>query len=192
MSIKLNHEYFIDNFKILNDYINEFTLLVKNKKIIKFIPYSAFSIHSNITSDLVYTTDEQNYLVFEDNSILVFNYNIFSMISISFTNYENLNAVEKKIIDTENSFDLDFYNQTIIDYELNHFKDEYIINPATDETRPNGGDYFKELIFHLSNNKKICICPEHIESDGYCSIWMENNNLKGIFNGDSHQPWWNQ
>ena len=80
--------------------------------------------------------------------------------------------------------------KTIIDYELNHFTDEYIINPSDDQTRPEGGDYFKEIIFHLDNEKKLCICPQNAETDGYCDIWMEIGNNKNEFNGENHQVWW--
>ena len=94
------------------------------------------------------------------------------------------------IIKDANLFDFDCYGEYIVDYELNRFSDEYIIDPVYDTTRPDGGDYFKEIIFHLSNKKKICICAENAEADGYCDIWMENNDMYGVFNGESHKTWW--
>ena len=141
--------------------------LLKNKKIKAFIPTGTLLwFENNKFTDKIYVTDEPNYLIFDDDMVLIFNYNCFSMI------------------------DIDCYDVSIVDYELNKFTDEYIINPSTDETRPVGGNYFKEIIFHLSNEKKICICAEDAESDGYCDIWMENNNLKEIFYGQLHEVWW--
>ena len=191
MKIREDHKYYIDEYKTFNEFIKEFVFLVKDKKIKKFIPSSGLSWCKRDYSDKIYDTDMPNYLMFEDNTILVFDYNVFSMIDILYTSYECLNKNQKEIIDNQESFEIDCYGETIVDYELNKFSDEYIIEPSGDTIRPEGGDYFKELIFHLSNNKKICICAENAETDGYCNIWMENDNLRGVFNGDPHKAWWN-
>lgn len=191
MKIIEDHKYYIDEYKTFNEYIKEFIIMIRDKNIIKFIPTSGLVWRQRAYSDKVYDTDLPNYLVFEDNTILVFDYNVFSMIDIKLTSYECLNKDEKEIIDNQESFDFDCYGETIVDYELNRFEDEYIIEPSGDTIRPAGGDYFKELIFHLSNSKKICICAENAETDGYCDIWMENDNLREIFNGEPHKAWWN-
>lgn len=191
MQIRENHKYYIDEYKTFNEYIEEFVSVVKNKKIKSFIPLSALSWSENQDYALkVYDTDETNYLIFEDGIVLKFDYSCFSMIDIELTNLNTLKDSELEELRNRNNFDFDCYGVTITDYELNKFNDEYIINASSDTIRPEGGDYFKELIFHLSNGKKICICAENSESDGYCNIWMEDNNLKGIFNGQPHKAWW--
>lgn len=191
MKIIQGRNYYIDEYNTFNKYIKEFLSIIKDKKIKSFIPMSGLSWteHKSFASK-VYDTDQFNYLVFDDDIVLKFDYNWFSMIDIEVTNLKDLTASELEVIQTGENFDFDCYGETIIDYELNRFSDEYIIEPSSNKTRPDGGDYFKEIIFHLSNDKKICICPENAESDGYCNIWMENNNLKGIFNGEEHKVWW--
>ncbi len=191
MNIEFNHEYYFDEYKEFNEFIKSFISIVRDKKIKSFIPFSGLT-WSELCSftDKLYMTDDFNYLIFDDGTTLIFEYNFFSMISIKVTHISELADKEKETPKVVGSFDFDCYGSSIVDYELNSFHDEYIINPSTGETRPSGGDYFKELILHLSNGKKICICAENAESDGYCDIWMENNSLKGIFNGLSHKVWW--
>ena len=64
-------------------------------------------------------------------------------------------------------------NTRIEGYEIEKFSEEYEINPSTGTTRPKGGDYFKKITFKLSNGKKLCICAEDVEVDGYCEIAIE-------------------
>lgn len=191
MNIELNHEYYFEEYKEFNDFIKNFISIVKDKKIKSFSSFSGltWSEHCNFT-DKLYMTDDFNYLIFDDGTTLAFKYNFFSMISIKVTHISELTDSEKEILKVVGNFDFDCYGSSIVDYELNRFHDEYMINPSTNETRPSKGDYFKELIFYLNNDKKICICPENAESDGYCDIWMENNSLKGVFNGQPHRVWW--
>lgn len=192
MKIVEDREYYIDEYSTFNEFLKSFLELIKNKKIKKFISSSAlsWSTHYDFASK-VYDTDLPNYLIFEDDMVLKFDYNFFSMIYIKYTHIKCLRDSEQKDIERDDNFEIDCYGKTIIDYELNKFSDEYIIEPSADITRPEGGDYFKEIIFHLDNNKKICICAENAETDGYCNIWMEENNFKGIFNGEPHKAWWN-
>lgn len=188
----MNRKYFIDEFTTFDIFLNEFLKLVKDSRIKSFIPMSGLSWSENCNyAAKLYDTDQPNYLIFENNIVLIFDYNFFSMINIEITNFSDLSKSVKTAVKTSDKFDFDCYNETIIDYELNRFSDEYIIDPSSDEVRPNGGDYFKEIVFHLSNNKKLCICAQNGESDGYCDIWMENDNLKGIFHGNPHIAWWN-
>lgn len=194
MTIRRNHKYYIDEYKTFNEYLKEFMNIVKDKKIKSFIPFSGLSwtTHSKF-ADKVYDTDDVNYLIFDDNTILKFNYNWFSMIDIELTQLDSLREAEIKGLEErkDEQFDFDCYGETIVDFELNRFNDEYIIEPSSDTIRPEVGDYFKEIIFHLSNGKKICICAENAEFDGYCDIWLENNSSKGVFNGAPHKAWWN-
>ena len=188
MKIKRTYDYYFDEYNSFNEFLKEFLRIIKDKNIKLFISTGALLwFENNKFTDKIYVTDEPNYLIFDDDTVLIFNYNLFSMIDIKVSNLKDLSISEIK---NKNNFDFDCYDVSIVEYELNKFTDEYIINPATDETRSAGGSYFKEIIFHLSNEKKICICAEDAESDGYCDIWMENNNLKEIFNDQLHEVWW--
>ena len=192
MELRIDHNYYITDYKQMNEYMIEFMRLVKDKKIVKIISSSGLSWYERSEPrGKVYNTDAQNYIVFEDNTVLKFDYRWFSLIDIRLTEVECLHKNEQEwFVNSDMLLDLDYANSTIIDYELNHFTDEYIINPSDDQTRPEGGDYFKEIIFHLDNEKKLCICPQNAETDGYCDIWMENGNNKNEFNGENHQVWW--
>lgn len=193
MKIKENHKYYIDEYKTFNEYIKEVLEKIKDKKIKSFVSLSGLYWTEQLDfAEKVYDTDAENYLIFDDDTILKFNYNCFSMIYIELTNKGYLSKTEIEDLKDAENFEMDCYGTTIVDYELNRFNDEYIIEPSSDTVRPEGGDYFKEIIFHLSNRKKLCICAENAESDGYCNIWLENNNLKGIFNGQPHKAWWNE
>ena len=102
----------------------------------------------------MYSTDDDNYIMFENNMVLKFSYKFFSIIYMSYMDIKEV---------TENAnfiLDLDIKNTKIIDYELERFNDAYIINPSEDSMRLEGGDYFKEIVFHLNNNKKLCIYAE--------------------------------
>ena len=191
--IRKNCQYYIDEFKTMNEFIKEFLTIIKDKKIKAFISTDSLCwTEKCVFADKVYDTAGDNYLIFEDDTILKFGYNFFSMIYIELTDFNSLSDKEVEAINIckNNQFDFDCYDKTIVDYELNNFSDEYIIEPSNDITRPEGGDYFKEIIFHLSNKKKICFCAENAELDGYCDIWMENNDSYGVFNGGDHKTRW--
>lgn len=193
LMIRRNHQYYIDEFKTMNEFIKEFLIIIKDKKIKSFISIDSLCWTENRSfADKVYDTDGDNYLIFDDDTILKFSYNFFSMIYVELTDVNSLNVKDAKAINLSknNQFEFDCYGEAIVDYELNNFSDEYIIDPSYDTTRPEGGDYFKEIIFHLSNKKKLCICAENAEVDGYCNIWMENNDSYGVFNGEVHKTWW--
>lgn len=193
MKIRPDWPYYIDEYKTLKIFLEKILKQVKNNKIIKIVSNSGISWSKSYDfSDNVYTTENFNYIVFDDESVIKFRYNFFSIIDIWFTSIKYLKDEEIEVINNSDLLlELDCVEQKIVDLEINRFEDEYIIEPSSDTIRPAGGDYFKEIIFHLSNNKKLCICAENAESDGYCNIWIENNNLKGVFNGQNHIAWWN-
>lgn len=192
MKIKENYKYYIDEYKTFNEFVNELLIKIKDKKIKSFVSLCGLYWTEQLDfAEKVYDTDAENYIIFEDDTVLKFQYNWFSMIDIELTHKDCFKKTELESLKDLENFDLDCYGTTIVDYELNRFCDEYIIEPSSDTIRPEGGDYFKEIIFHLSNGKKLCICAENAESDGYCNIWLENNSLKGVFNGQPHKAWWN-
>lgn len=190
MKIIKDHRYYIDEYKTLKNFIDSLIELLNNKKIKGIFAQSKNSFKTKFT-DRVYSICDYNYIVFDDNTVIKFKYNFFSMMYVYYTDTKLLRNEDLQIINDEVcKLELDYSNSYIIDYEIERFLDEYIINPRDDVTRPEGGDYFKEIIFHLSNNKKLCICAENAEFDGYCDIWIENDNLKGIYNSASHKVWW--
>ena len=81
---------------------------------------------------------------------------------------------EEKELSEVCRYKLNIEDTKIVDYELESFHDEYEINPSTGETRPEGGDYFKQISFILDNDNKLCICAEDSEVDGYCDTWVEH------------------
>jgi len=195
MKIKEDHRYYIDEYKSLKAFIEELMKLIKDKKISYMYNSNGISSGSTSYTDKEYMVDGSTYIVFDDDTVIEFSYDFFSMLYITYTKKKNI--PDRDIIDLSNEtkkllciLDLDYTDCKIKDYEIESFSDEYIIDPRDDMTRPKGGDYFKEIVFHLSNNKKLCICAENAEFDGYCDIWVENNTLKGVFNGKPHKVWW--
>ena len=189
MKIELNKVYYFDVFEDLQQYLSSLLKLF-NDAGIKYICSDGGVVYYGNQSftDKLYSVTDTNYIVFDNDKGLQFSYNFFSMIDVAYIDSER---ICNKVVDNEGIIlDLDVTGSKIVDFEIERFSDEYIINPSTDATRPAGGDYFKEIVFHLDNNKKICICAENAEFDGYCDIWVENNCLMEMFNGQSHKVWW--
>ena len=61
----------------------------------------------------------------------------------------------------------------LVDFEIIKFSEEYEINPSTEETRPAGGDYYREIIFKLDNGKTLTIVAQDSLSDGYMDIFIK-------------------
>ena len=59
----------------------------------------------------------------------------------------------------------------IVDITVQRFSEEFEINGATGETRPEGGDYFKAITVHLEGGKQFHICGEDAIIDGYMVVW---------------------
>lgn len=194
MEIMKNHEYYIDEFKTLKIFIEKLFNEIKNKKI-EYIYTLGGTTGGVVKEYSAYDASDYVYVVFDDDSVIKFQYNFFSMMYITYTDLDSLREEEKMNLSDDREvllckLNLEYDKSKIVDYEIEQFSDEYIIEPSSDMTRPEGGDYFKEIIFHLDNDKKLCICAQNAEFDGYCDVWVENNSLKGIFNGQSHTVWW--
>ena len=81
MKIKRNYEYYFDEYNSFNEFLKDFLHIIKNKKIKAFIPTGALLwFENNKFTDKIYVTDEPNYLIFDDDIVLIFNYNWFSII----------------------------------------------------------------------------------------------------------------
>ena len=59
----------------------------------------------------------------------------------------------------------------IVDVTVQRFAEEFEINGATGETRPEGGDYFKVITVHLEGGRQFYICGEDAIVDGYMVVW---------------------
>lgn len=59
----------------------------------------------------------------------------------------------------------------IADIEVERFSSAFEINPCTEETRPEGGDYFRTITVHLDNGTKFYISGMSAVYDGYLSVW---------------------
>ena len=67
--------------------------------------------------------------------------------------------------------DFPFIGCRIADVTVERFSEEFEINAATGETRPEGGDYFKKITVHLEDGRRFYICADDAISDGYIEIW---------------------
>ena len=141
------------------------------------------SIHAFYSSALFGDmTDEP--LAFEfDDFILVLQYFFYSDITIRtiepnlFHSDESLNFLYKNIEWSRNvrhyiqKIDFPYNNAKIVDISIECFSEEFEINGATGETRPNGGDYFRTITIHLENGHQFHICALDAMADGYVRVW---------------------
>jgi len=65
------------------------------------------------------------------------------------------------------------YDFRIEDISVDKFSHKFEINSSTGETRPEGGDYFSVIKFHMENEKKLCICAADAICDGWVDAWIE-------------------
>ena len=72
------------------------------------------------------------------------------------------------------------YNVPIKDITLDGFTEKFEVNAATGDTRPAGGDYFSTIRLIMADNRKLCLCAEDAESDGYIDTWIEGADGKKI------------
>jgi len=123
-------------------------------------------------------------LVFEfDDFVLVLHYFFYSDMTIQiidpelFHSDETLNFLYRDIWESRHvhhyiqKIDFPYTNCKITDITVEQFSEEFEINGATGETRPDGGDYFKMITVHLENGKQFYICALDAISDGYVEIW---------------------
>ena len=165
-------EYYITNYNELNEYL-KFIINDDSDKQIKYI-YTNSSLNWRETENgKEYSTFPELFIVFDNDAVLRINYNFYSLMYVRYMWIQNLNIQEKEFDNDSFKLDLDVKNARIEDFEIERFSEEYEINPSSGTVRPDGGDYFKKITFNLSNGKKLCICAEDSETDGYCDIWIE-------------------
>ena len=165
-------EYYLTNYKELNEYL-KFIIYDDSDKQIKYI-FTNSSLNWRETENRKeYSTFPELFIVFDNDAVLRINYNFYSLMYVRYMWIQNLNIQEKEFDNDNFKLDLDVKNARIEDFEIERFSEEYEINPSSGTVRPDGGDYFKKITFNLSNGKKLCICAEDSETDGYCDIWTE-------------------
>lgn len=158
-------KYFLTTYKEMNEYLN-FMINDDRDKQIKYI-------FTNGSSKNGHMVDSDIFIVFDNDTVLKINYLFYSLMYVRYMWVQNLYPREKECNNDKFKVNLDISNLRIDGYEIERFTEEYEIDPSTSTTRPNGGDYFKQITLKLSNGKKLCICAEDSEVDGYCNIWIE-------------------
>lgn len=131
-------------------------------------------------------TDEAIVLSFGNISI-VFYYLFYSDLYIDIVNTidieqdPSLNFIYREIPDRRNvSFycppveDCGLIGKTLENIDVIRFHHKFETNASTGETRPKGGDYFKDLLFWFEGDNLLNICAEDAISDGYISIHQEH------------------
>ena len=165
-------EYYLTNYNELNEYL-KFIINDDSDKQIKYI-FTNDSLNWRETDNgKEYSIFPELFIVFDNDAVLRINYNFYSLMYVRYMWIQNLNIQEKEFDNDNFKLDLDVKNARIEDFEIERFSEEYEINPSSGTVRPDGGDYFKKITFNLSNGKKLCICAEDSETDGYCDIWTE-------------------
>ena len=165
-------EYYLTNYNELNEYL-EFIINDDSDKQIKYIFTNSSLSWRETENGKEYSTFPELFIVFDNDAVLRINYNFYSLMYVRYMWIQNLNIQEKEFNNDNFKLDLDVEDTRIEDFEIERFSEEYEINPSSGTVRPDGGDYFKKITFNLSNGKKLCICAEDSETDGYCDIWTE-------------------
>ena len=165
-------EYYLTNYNELNEYL-KFMINDDSNKQIKYI-FTNDSLNWRETENgKEYSIFPELFIVFDNDAVVRINYNFYSLMYVRYMWIQNLNIQEKEFDNDNFKLDLDVKDTRIEDFEIERFSEEYEINPSSGTVRPNGGDYFKKITLNLSNGKKLCICAEDSETDGYCDIWTE-------------------
>lgn len=150
-----------------------------NKKIIKVFDLYGDIFDWNKKDNSYVCTDDDVYIMFEDNTCLIIG---LTDRSSAWIKYVILSKEELEKYNTINDMfkfnNVDFEYDSIIGFEVNSFSNEFdkwISNGNTSNmiTIPAGGDYFDKIKIILKNNTKICLQAEDAISDGYCDIWIE-------------------
>lgn len=164
-------EYYLTTYDEMNEYIINMMNDDEDKQI-KYIFTNGSLSWREIDNSKKYSLDSEIYIVFDNDSILRIDYKFYGLVYARHMWIQNLNIKEKEY-DDKFKLDLDVTNTRIKDYKIEKFSEEYEINPSVGISRPEGGDYFKNITFKLSNGRNLCVCAEDAEVDGYCEIWVE-------------------
>ena len=64
---------------------------------------------------------------------------------------------------------------TIVDIEVERFSHAFECEPSSGAIRPDGGDYFSEIVLTFRNGRKLFIRGSDAANDGYTEIWVKMN-----------------
>ena len=173
MIIEENREYEIDNYNDLRKFCDSLIEIIKENKIKYLLGFGGLSWREDHNCDKLYDIDTPLYVVFENDYALLIEYYFYSLISVT---YRKLN--EKELKDIEADFkniqiELPIKNKKVKNIYFDKFNNAYCINPATNEMRDEGTDYFGEITFELDNDDRLMMCAEDSLTDGYLDIWYE-------------------
>ncbi len=123
-----------------------------------------------------------------DDCFVVISYLIPSDIGIMVGTKNELSANKDvaDMIDIKNVL-VDYYNQEfslgvkkeeienckITKIDVERFSSAFECNSATEEIRPEGGDYFSTIRLHLDSGTILCFCGADSITDGYIEVWCE-------------------
>ena len=186
-------EYYLTNYDEINEYLN-FIINDDKDKQIKYIFSNEVLSWRDTNHGKRYEISPEFFIVFDNDAVLKINYNFYSLMYIEYMWIQNLNINDKKYNNDEFKLDLDVVNARIESFKVEKFEKEYEINPSSGTMRPEGGNYFKQIVLNLSNESNLCLCAQDAESDGYCDVWIENNIEKitrNMFNdnGTANASW---
>lgn len=171
--------YYLTDYNSMKDYL-EFILLKCSSKTIKGFYSSIPCWKKDSTFAEKYFSVYTVFILFNDDFTIKIDYPSDSLIYIELTTFDQLYIYEKSIFKEENLIDFNINNSKIIDYELEHFSEEYDIYSPKKTYRPKNGDYFKSIVFHLSNKTKIYLCVGNKRKDEILHTWQENNIEKNV------------
>ena len=97
---------------------------------------------------------------------------------IFFSDMENKHWEKYSWSELASSSEYFFINQTIQKIEIGRFSREFEINASTGETRPQGGDYFGEILITFDSGRVLRIVAEDAIFDGYMDIEEVPQNEK--------------
>ena len=169
---EFGQEYYLTNYKEINEYL-QFVINDDKNKQIKYIFTNDVLSWRKTEYGKKYMTYPEIFVGFDNDTILKINYNFYSLMYVRYMWIQNLNINEKEYNNDNFKLDLDITNSRIEGFEIERFSDEYEINPSSCTVRPQGGDYFREITFKLSNGKQLFICAQDSVTDGHCDVWAE-------------------
>lgn len=184
---------FISKKSEATSYFNSILCSLKEAKIKAVFSLSSPSWNFYNRSFRTYRTDEEVYVLFENDWCLVINYRFIDYLDVDFRKLTETEIKEyeelliKDCFNTTNDL-YDFHSKQI--YETQTCKLEYdniesiSLKSVTDEYSKwvdddicfasSTEETFDEIKFSMSNGKSFIICADDAETDGYIMFWSED------------------
>lgn len=184
---------FISKKSEATSYFNSILCSLKEEKIKAVFSLSSPSWNFYNRSFRTYRTDEEVYVLFENDWCLVINYRFIDYLDVDFRKLTETEIKEyeelliKDCFNTTNDL-YDFHSKQI--YETQTCKLEYdniesiSLKSVTDKYSKwvdddicfasSTEETFDEIKFSMSNGKSFIICADDAETDGYIMFWSED------------------